>query len=117
MVLTTNSSISSTKPSWFLFKLLCAISLETLSGFNNKFKVISLAVSTAPKASNSTPKSLLKDSLVLPNPIALGGNKSNFSFGIAISSTIMVFKTACNAILSVIPETLFTIVCPPPLTA
>ena len=108
MVFKINSSINSLKPNCFFSKLLCAISLEALCGFNNKFNVISLAVSTAPKASNATPKSLLKDSLVLPKPIALGGNNSNFSFGIAISSTAIVFKTACKAILSVVPETLST---------
>ena len=41
------------------------------SGFNNKESVISLAVDTALRGSKLTPVILLKDSLVLPYPIAI----------------------------------------------
>ena len=46
-------------------------------------EIYKLDVSLIEKGSKATPKFDLKDSLVLGYPNALGGNRFNFSFGIA----------------------------------
>jgi hypothetical protein len=69
-----------------------------LSTFNNNERVISLALDTALNGSKLTPVILLKDSLVLGELYALGGNNFNFDFGIAQFLASKVFNIEIRAL-------------------
>ena len=84
-----------------LSKLCWTITLFNLSGLNKSERVMSLAVEAALNGSKETPVFPLKDSLVLENPKALGGNNFNLSLGIARLLASKDFKTDFKALFCV----------------
>ena len=84
-------------PNCCAFTALFPAKRDKRSGCNKKSSVKSAADSTAPKGSKVIPVFPLKDSLVLYLLKALGGNRANFSLGIAKVLASKVCVTAAKA--------------------